>query len=60
MHSAWRRKVTKPARVYITDLYTGMVEMPVSTEKMAKFRADEELELNGGKTYFPNEYCTLI
>ncbi|HXA45060.1 MAG TPA: PhoH family protein, partial [Candidatus Angelobacter sp.] len=46
--------------VYITDLYTGMVEMPVSTEKMAKFRADEELELNGGKTYFPNEYCTLI
>jgi PhoH-like ATPase len=47
-------------RVYITDLYTGMVEMPVSTEKMAKFRADEELELNGGKTYFPNEYCTLI
>jgi PhoH-like ATPase len=47
-------------RVYITDLYTGMVEMPVSTEKMAKFRADEELALNGGKTYFPNEYCTLI
>ncbi len=47
-------------RVFITDLYTGMVEMPVSTEKMAKFRADEELELNGGKTYFPNEYCTLI
>jgi PhoH-like ATPase len=47
-------------RVYITDLYTGMVEMPISTEKMAKFRADEELELNGGKSYFPNEYCTLI
>jgi PhoH-like ATPase len=37
-----------------------MVEMPISTEKMAKFRADEELALNGGKTYFPNEYCTLI
>ncbi len=47
-------------RVYITDLYTGMVEMPIATEKMAKFRADEELALNGGKTYFPNEYCTLI
>src|SRR5277367_1336366 len=47
-------------RVYITDLYTGMVESLVSTEKMAKFRADDELELNGGKTYFPNEYCTLI
>ncbi len=47
-------------RVFITDLYTGMIEMPISSEKMAKFRADEELELNGGKTYFPNEYCTLI
>ena len=46
--------------VYITDLYTGMVEMLISTEKMAKFRADDELELNGGKKYFPNEYCTLI
>jgi PhoH-like ATPase len=47
-------------RVFITDLYTGMIEMPISSEKMAKFRSDEELELNGGKTYFPNEYCTLI
>ena len=46
--------------VYITDLYTGMVEMLISTEKMAKFRADDELELNGGKKYCPNEYCTLI
>jgi PhoH-like ATPase len=47
-------------RVFITDLYTGMIEMPISSEKMAKFRADEELLINGGKTYFPNEYCTLI
>ncbi len=46
-------------RVFITDLYTGMMEMPASPEKLAKFRADGELELNGGKTYFPNEYCTL-
>jgi PhoH-like ATPase len=46
-------------RVYIKDLYTGMAEMSVSAEKMAVFRANGELELNGGKQYFPNEYCTL-
>jgi PhoH-like ATPase len=45
-------------RVFITDLYTGMMEMSVSTEKMAAFRAKGELELHG-KKYFPNEYCTL-
>jgi PhoH-like ATPase len=27
---------------------------------MAAFRANGELEVNGGKKYFPNEYCTLI
>ena len=32
----------------------------VSAEKMAPFRTNGELELNGGKQYFPNEYCTLI
>ena len=47
-------------RVLITDLYTGMIEMSVSTEKMASFRANGELEVNGGKKYFPNEFCTLI
>jgi PhoH-like ATPase len=46
-------------RVFITDLYTGMTEMSVSTDKMAAFRANGELELDGGKQYFPNEYCTL-
>jgi PhoH-like ATPase len=46
-------------RVYITDLYTGMREMPIATDKMAAFRANGELEINGGKKYFPNEYCTL-
>ncbi len=46
-------------RVFITDLYTGMTEMPVSSDKLAAFRADDELELSGGKKYFPNEYCTL-
>jgi PhoH-like ATPase len=47
-------------RVLITDLYTGMIEMSVSTEKMASFRSNGELEVNGGKKYFPNEFCTLI
>ena len=46
-------------RVFIKDLYTGMTEMSVSSEKMATFRANGELEVNGGKQYFPNEYCTL-
>ena len=47
-------------RVFVKDLYTGMIELTVSAEKMAFFRANSELELNGGKSYFPNEYCTLI
>jgi PhoH-like ATPase len=47
-------------RVLITDLYTGMIEISVSPEKMAAFRANGELEVNGGTQYFPNEYCTLM
>jgi PhoH-like ATPase len=47
-------------RVLITDLYTGMIDLTVSADQMAAFRAHGELELNGGKQYFPNEYCTLI
>ena len=46
-------------RVFLTDLYTGMIEQTISAEKMAKFRTDGELEINGGGKYFPNEYCTL-
>jgi PhoH-like ATPase len=46
-------------RVFIKDLYTGMIEVSVSAEKMAAFRNNSELELNGGNQYFPNEYCTL-
>ena len=46
-------------RVFITDLYTGMAEMAVTTNKMAAFRANGELDLESGKQYFPNEYCTL-
>jgi PhoH-like ATPase len=47
-------------RVHIRDLYTGMIEILVSPAKLAEFRANGELEVNGGKQYFPNEYCTLI
>jgi PhoH-like ATPase len=47
-------------RVFLTDLYTGMIEMSVSADKLASFRANGELKINGGKKYFPNEFCTLI
>ncbi|HZI31794.1 MAG TPA: PhoH family protein, partial [Candidatus Binatia bacterium] len=46
-------------RVFITDLYTGIFELTVSSDKMASFRAKGELHLDSGKKYFPNEYCTL-
>ena len=46
-------------RVFITDLYTGVMEMAVSSTKIAEFRAKSELALDNGKKYFPNEYCTL-
>jgi len=47
-------------RVFITDLYTGMREMSMGADKIAAFRANGELELEGSKKYCPNEYCTLI
>ena len=46
-------------RVRIQDLYTGMTEINVTAEKMAAFRANGEMDLNGGAPHFPNEYCTL-
>ena len=46
-------------RINIADLYTGTFELPVPVEKLIAFRANGELELNGTKKYFPNEYCTL-
>jgi PhoH-like ATPase len=46
-------------RVFITDLYTGMAEMSIATNKMVAFHANSELGLDAGKQYFPNEYCTL-
>ncbi len=46
-------------RVFIKDLYTGMIELTVSTDQLAAFRTSGEFALDGGRTYFPNEYCTL-
>ena len=45
--------------VLLTELYTGMIELTISTEKMSRFRVEGELDLNGHGKYFPNEYCTL-
>jgi len=47
-------------RVYIKDLYTGMREIQMAPDKLANFRANGELEADGGKQYYPNEYCTLV
>jgi len=47
-------------RVLITELYTGMIELSITPERLAGFRANGELELNGGQQYFPNEFCTLL
>lgn len=46
-------------RVQLKDLYSGMCDKVVSTEKMTQFRANGELELANGRVYYPNEYCTL-
>jgi len=46
-------------RVFITDLYTGVFELKISTEQMTSFRSNDELALPSGSRYFPNEYCTL-
>jgi PhoH-like ATPase len=47
-------------RVFIKDLYTGMLEIQMPSADIASFRANGELEVNGGKKYFPNEYCALV
>ena len=47
-------------RVFIKDLYSGTREFPMSADKLAAFRANGELEANGGKNYYPNEYCSLV
>ena len=46
-------------RVFITDLYTGMIEIMMNPETIARFRANSELDLPSDKQYAPNEYVTL-
>jgi PhoH-like ATPase len=46
-------------RIFLTDLYTGIFEKQISAEKMTQFRANGELDISNGVTYYPNEYCTL-
>src|SRR6187401_736451 len=40
-------------RILLTDLYTGMIELSVSSEAINAFRVNGELEVPGGKKYFP-------
>lgn len=47
-------------RVFITDLYTGMIELMLSPDVIARFRANGELELPPDRQYSPNEFCTLM
>ena len=47
-------------RVFITDLYTGMLDWTVSPDKMALFRNEGKLKVPSEKRFFPSEYCTLI
>lgn len=46
-------------RVHIRDLYTGMAEMTVSTQRIADFKAKGELDVSSERQFYPNEYCTL-
>lgn len=47
-------------RINISELYTGVFELTVPAAKITAFRNSSELDLPSGRTYFPNEYCTLI
>ena len=47
-------------RVLLKDLYTGMVELTVSADKIAKFRMEGRLDITGLGKFFTNEFCTLI
>src|SRR6202012_6146125 len=46
-------------RVFITDLYTGMVDLAMPADKIASVRSKGELPLEPGRRYFPNEFCTV-
>ena len=46
-------------RILLKDLYSGTMEKSVSAERLVQFRANDELELEPGPQYHPNEYCSL-
>jgi PhoH-like ATPase len=46
-------------RVFIQDLYTGMIERRATPQEIASLRSTGRLEIGDGKKYFPNEYVTL-
>lgn len=46
--------------INIQELYTGMFDLPSTAEKLAAFRAEGSMPLETGRTYNPNEYCTLF
>jgi PhoH-like ATPase len=47
-------------RIQLSELYSGLIERPVSAEALAEFKSKEELPLPTGARYLPNEYCTLV
>ena len=46
-------------RIFLKDLYSGMCEKVIPTDKMTQFRANGELEIGLERKSYPNEYCTL-
>ena len=46
-------------RVFLKDLYSGMCEKMVPSDKMTAFRSNGELDISNGRVNYPNEYCTL-
>jgi PhoH-like ATPase len=47
-------------RVHLSDLYSGMRELPVSHEAVTKFRSAGEMALPSGTTFYANEYVSLV
>ncbi len=47
-------------RIFLKDLYTGMMEKTITAAQMAHFRSNEEFDLDPADKFYPSEYCTLI
>jgi len=44
--------------IHLQDLYTGTFDKSVKPDQLAKFRSEDELEMDTKR--FPNEYCALM